>query len=58
MTTKKPPEFAKDEVILIQATLKQRYGHAADIELADAEIRLNPAMRASARSQGIHLISQ
>jgi len=44
MSGKKPPDFTKDEVRLITATLRERYGHDVDVQLADAEIRLNPAI--------------
>jgi hypothetical protein len=44
MSAKKPPEFTKDEIILIKATFKERYGHDVEVQLADAEIRLNPAI--------------
>ncbi|MBI1423884.1 MAG: hypothetical protein GC149_10500 [Gammaproteobacteria bacterium] len=38
------PDFTKDEIRVIQDTLKERYGHAMEIELAEAEMRLNPAL--------------
>jgi len=44
MSTKRPLDFTKDEVSLITATLKERYGYSIEIEQADAEIRLNPAI--------------
>ena len=44
MSNKRPPDFTKDEVRLIAATLKERYGHSIEVEQADAEIRLNPAI--------------
>ncbi len=44
MSNKRPPDFTKDEVILITATLRERYGRSIEVEQADAEIRLSPAI--------------
>lgn len=44
MSNKRPPDFTKDEVILITATLRERYGRGIEVEQTDAEIRLNPAI--------------
>ena len=44
MSNKRPPDFTKDEVILITATLRERYGHDIEVEQAYAEIRLSPAI--------------
>lgn len=43
MAAKPIPDFSKDEVRLIKDTLKERYGHEVEVELAEAEIRLSPA---------------
>jgi len=42
MSNKRPPDFTKDEVRLIKATLNERYGHNIEVQLADAEIHLYP----------------
>ena len=33
MSNTRPPDFTKDEVRLITATLKERYGHTIETEL-------------------------
>lgn len=37
MSAKKPPDFTKDEIILITTTLRERDGHAVEVQLADKE---------------------
>jgi len=37
MSNKRPPDFTKDEIILITAALKERYGHSIKVEQADYE---------------------
>lgn len=44
MSNKRPPDFTKDEIRLITATLKERYVRDIEVQQADAEIRLNPAI--------------
>jgi len=44
MSTHRPPDFTKDKLILITATLNERYGYAIGAEQAAARIRLNPAI--------------
>ncbi len=44
MSDKRPPDFSKDEIRIITATLKERYGHDIEVQQADAEIRLNRAI--------------
>ena len=44
MSNTRPPDFTKDEIRLITATLKERYGRDIEVQQADAEIRLNPAI--------------
>lgn len=39
------PDFTESEQALIRTTLKERYGHEVEFELADAEIRLSLADR-------------
>ena len=36
------PDFTKDEIRVIQDTLKERYGHEVEVELAEAEMTLCP----------------
>lgn len=36
------PDFNESELWTVSDTLKQRYGHEVDIEIADAELRLDP----------------
>ena len=44
MSNTRPPDFTKDEVRLSKARLNERYGHDIEVQQADAEIRLNPAI--------------
>jgi len=44
MSDKRPPDFSKDEIRVIRDTLKERYGREIEVELAEAEMRLNPAL--------------
>jgi len=44
MPNQRPPDFTKDEIRVIKDTLKERYGRDIEVELADAEMRLNPAL--------------
>ncbi len=44
MSNKRPPDFTKNEVRLIAAILRERFSHDIEIEQADAESRLNPAI--------------
>ena len=44
--TAKDPDFSKDELALIKATLFERFGREIALELADTELRLNPASSA------------
>lgn len=39
------PDFNDTEIWGVETTLKERYGKTIDINLADAEIRLNPSER-------------
>jgi hypothetical protein len=43
MSQERAPDFTKDEIRLIKDTLKERSGHEMELELADADMRLNPA---------------
>lgn len=44
--TDKVPDFSKDELALIKATLIERYGHEIPLEMADTELRLSQASTA------------
>jgi len=39
------PDFTESERWIVQTTLKERYGHDLEIQMADAEIRLHPSDR-------------
>jgi hypothetical protein len=39
------PDITESERWIIETTLRERYGQAIEIQLADAEIRLNPSDR-------------
>jgi len=39
------PDFTDAERWLVESTLKERYGKSVDVQLADAELRLNPGDR-------------
>ncbi len=39
------PDFSESELWLIRQTLEERYGEPREIELADAEVRINPEER-------------
>jgi hypothetical protein len=39
------PDITESERWIIDSTLKERYGHAVELQLADAEIRLMPSDR-------------
>ena len=41
--TSKVPDFSNDELRLISATLRERFGREVPLERADTELRLNPA---------------
>lgn len=43
MSEIKPPDFTKDEIRLIEATLVERFGEKIPVELADVELRLSLA---------------
>lgn len=36
------PDFTESELWTVRDTLKQRYGHDVEIEMGDAELRLDP----------------
>lgn len=44
--TDKVPDFSKDELSLIKATLFERFSREIPLELADTELRLSPASTA------------
>ena len=39
------PDFNDDELNVVKETVKERYGEAINIELADTELRLDPSAR-------------
>ena len=39
------PDFTESELWVVRTSLKERYGGDIDVELADAEIRLDPSSR-------------
>lgn len=39
------PDFTDTELWAVRTTLKERYGHDVEIQLADAELRLDPGDR-------------
>ena len=39
------PDFTETELWGVSTTLKERYGHEIELELADAELRLSPEVR-------------
>jgi len=39
------PDFSDSELWLVRQTLEERYGEPHEIELADAEVRINPEER-------------
>jgi len=39
------PDFSESELWLVRQTLEERYGELHEIELADAEVRINPEQR-------------
>ena len=40
----KIPDFTEQELWMIQTTLGERYGENIEVQLADTELRLNPAL--------------
>lgn len=44
-TNRKTPGFAETEIWTIQSTVNERYGRKVSLELAEAEVRLNPEDR-------------
>jgi len=45
MTESPIPDFTETELWLIKNTLKERYGEDVTVELADSELRLDPAVK-------------
>ena len=37
------PEFSESELWVVKSTLRERYGHDVEVELAATELRLNPS---------------
>lgn len=38
------PDFTETELWVVDATLKERYGHAVEVQQADVELRLDPGV--------------